>query len=139
VNIKRGFNRLFLVLTLLWATFWIVVYPLHAQWDGQQKALEEYNKANKNCDVLVVESPDWAMTKDCYTRSLENYRNQLELYSFKNFWWYAAAFWKALVPITVLPPAILYGLVALGVWIRNGFSGRTSHSSSPPPSINGRS
>ena len=128
-NVKRGFNRLFLVLTLVWATFWVVVYPMHGQWEGQQKALEEYDKAKKNCDAIDMERPDYPTLDNCYKQSWENYRNQLEPYSFKNFWWFPAAFWEGLLPIIALPPALVYGLVALGVWIRNGFKPRTSHSS----------
>jgi hypothetical protein len=73
-NAKRGFNRLFLVLTLMWATFWIVVYPLHKQWEGQQKALAEYDKAKKNCDEIDMERPDYPTLDNCYKQSWENYR-----------------------------------------------------------------
>src|SRR5208337_3028371 len=84
-NVKRGFNRLFLVVTLTWATFWAVLYPLHRQWVGQQEAIAEHEKENKNCDALVVERPEWDMTKNCYQRSSENFQNALGFYSFKNF------------------------------------------------------
>ena len=118
---------MFLVMTLVWATFWAVLYPLDRQWEGQQKVLEERDKENKNCDALVIERPEWSMTKDCYARSMENFQNGLELYSFKNFWWYPVMLWKFFLVVIVVPPALVYGLVALGVWIRNGFKPRTSH------------
>ena len=37
----RGYKRLFWAPTLLWAVFWSVLYPLHNQWVGQEKALNE--------------------------------------------------------------------------------------------------
>jgi hypothetical protein len=30
-------------------------------------------------------------------------------------------FWKTFLPLIVLPPAILYGLAVVVIWIRNGF------------------
>jgi hypothetical protein len=69
----KGWNRLFWALTLLWAAFWAVVYPLHSQWVGQRQALADYDKENKNCDALVVEMPQWDLTKNCYQRSMENF------------------------------------------------------------------
>jgi hypothetical protein len=125
-NVKHGFNRLFLVLTLAWATFWAVLYPLYFQWEGQEKAFTEYDKENKNCDKLIVENPEWDMTKNCYQRSQENYKNKLRFYSFSHFWAYPAVYWKIFLPLVVVPPAVVYGLAALAVWVWNGFKPRTS-------------
>jgi hypothetical protein len=127
-NVKRGFNRLFLVLTLAWATFWAILYPLHLQWEGQQAALVEHDKENKNCDKLTVENPEWSMTKNCYQRSSENFQNTLDHYSFRNFWAYPVRFWELFLPLIVVPPVVVYGLAVLVVWVRNGFKPRTSHS-----------
>jgi hypothetical protein len=130
--VKRGFNRLFLALTLLWAIFWAVLYPLHRQWEGQQKAFEEYSKMQKTCAQLVLELPEWDMTKNCYERSFENYQETLKFYSFKNFWIYPVAFWEIFLPIIVVPPIVIYGLAALVVWVRNGFKPRTKEESAEP-------
>src|SRR5262245_41184386 len=70
-NFKRGFNRLFVVMTLLWALFWAVVYPLHEQWKGQQQAFEEYNKSNKNCDALIGSDPNGV--DGCYKQARDNF------------------------------------------------------------------
>jgi hypothetical protein len=117
----KGYNRLFLALTLLWAAFWTVLYPLQRQWDGQDRAIAEYGKENKNCDALVVERPEWDMTKDCYQRSSKNFQNMLRAYSFKTFWAYPVALWRLFLPMVVVPPVIVYALGALSVWVRNGF------------------
>jgi hypothetical protein len=124
----KGYNRLFLALTLLWAAFWAVLYPLNLQWAGQQKAITEHQKEDKNCDALVVERPEWDMTKNCYQRSAENFQNALGAYSFKNFWAYPVVFWRLFLPIIAVPPIIAYGVVALGLWVRNGFKPKAFYS-----------
>jgi len=120
-----GFNRLFLALTLLWASFWAVVYPLDVTRERQNEAVAEYNKFNKTCDALVVERPDWDMTKDCYKRSMDNFQTTLKFYSYKHFWMLPVALWQLFLPLIVVPPAVLYGLAALGVWVGKGFGRRT--------------
>jgi hypothetical protein len=125
-NARRGFNRLFMALTLGWAIFWAVLYPLQRQWEGQHEALIQWREDNKNCDQLVVERPGWALTRDCYQRAMTNWQNTLELYSFKNFWIYPVSAWRFFLPVVVLPPLAVYGLTALAVWIWRGFKPRTS-------------
>lgn len=126
MNLKHGFNRLFLVLAFGWAIFWAVLYPLQRQWEGQHEAFLWYGKDNKNCDQLVVERPGWALTKDCYQRAMTSWQNSLELYSFKNFWIYPVGAWRFFLPVIVLPPLALYGLAALATRLWYGFKPRAS-------------
>ena len=119
---KRGFNRLFLVLMFGWAICWAVLYPLQRQWEGQHEALMQYRRDIKNCDQLVVERPEWDLTKNCYERAMTNWQNTLEFYSFKNFWMFPVVLWRLFVPLIVLPPLAVYGLAALGMWIWRGFN-----------------
>ena len=125
-NAKRGFNRLFLVLTFGWAICWAVLYPLQRQWEGQHEALMQYRRDIKNCDQLVVERPEWDLTKNCFERAMTNWQNALKFYSFKTFWMFPVVLWRLFVPLIVLPPPIVYGLVAVVVWIRRGFQARAS-------------
>ena len=125
-DLKRGFNRLFLVLAFGWVICWAVLYPLQRQWKGQHEALITWRKDVKNCDQLVVERPEWALTKNCYEQASIREKNTLEFYSFKNFWIYPVAAWGVFLPLIVLPPILVYGLAALGVWIWRGFKPRTS-------------
>ncbi len=117
-----------MVLTLLWAAFWAVLFPLHLQWEGEKAALVEHEKENKNCDKLIVELPEWDMTKDCYQRSSENLQNTLKFYSFRNFLAFPVVGWKLFLPLIVVPPVVVYGLAAVGVWVRNGFKPKTFYS-----------
>jgi hypothetical protein len=130
-NVKHGFTRLFVVLTLGWSIFWVILYPLHVQWEGQKESFAEHNEENKNCDALVAKNPEWGMTKNCYQQSDENYRNRLRFYSLDKFWSYPLVFWKLFLTVILLPPAIVYGLVILGVWIQNGFKPRASRPAGP--------
>jgi hypothetical protein len=96
------------------------------QREGQEEASTKHNEENKNCDALLMVNPEWGMTKNCYERSDENFRNTLQFYSLNKFWVYPLVFWKLVLPLILLPPAIDYGLVMLGVWIKNGFKPRAS-------------
>jgi hypothetical protein len=120
-NVRRGFNRLFLMLTLGWAISWAVLYPLGRQWEDQRETLSKYRKDVKNCDQLVVERPGWALTKNCYEHAVTSRENALELSSFKNFWIYPVAFRRLFVPLIILPPLAMYGLAVLSVWLWRGF------------------
>jgi hypothetical protein len=55
---------------------------------------------------------------------MTNLQNTLKFCSFKNFWVLPVALWKVFLPLIVTPPAIVYGLAALGMWVRNGFKTR---------------
>jgi hypothetical protein len=123
--VKSGYKRLYLALTLLSATFWIIVYPLHHQWMGQQEALDRYNRENKNC-ALLLERPGFD-ARDCYEHSMEGFQNQLRFNSFQHFWMFPILHWKLFLPLILVLPMIVYGLVVLGIWVRNGFVPRTSH------------
>jgi hypothetical protein len=122
-----GFKRLFWALTLLWALFCLVVYPLHEQWTKQQEAFAQYNKHNKFCDELISERPESPLANGCYKRSDDDLQFALQLYSFKHFWFLPVAGWPFFLPLIAIPPAVVYGLAALGMWVRNGFRTRTHH------------
>ena len=123
-SVKRGFNRLSLVLTIAWAIFWAVLYPLQRQWEGAGDALTQYYKDNKNCEQLFVEHPK--EREDCWDDATSKEKNSLEFYSLKDFWVYPVAFWRLFVPLIVLPPVAVYGLAVLSVWIWRGFKPRPS-------------
>jgi hypothetical protein len=118
---------LFVALAFGWAIFWAVLYPLQRQWEGQHEALILYQKDNKNCDQLVVERPQWALTNDCYHAAYDQWKIRSEFYSYKHFWGHPVAFWRSFLPLIVLPPFAVYGLAALSAWIWRGFKPRASN------------
>ena len=117
----RGCKRLFLVLTIGWAIFCTVLFPLKMQWDGQQEALSQHDKDMKMCQQLMVEQPEWSMTKNCYERIDKNEKNTLALYSLEKFWIWDVAGWRIELLAVILPPLFAYALALLVKWIWRGF------------------
>jgi len=113
-NAKRGFNRLFLVLTIGWALFWAVAYPLWRQNEGQLDSFTKHDEDYKLC----AENPE---QRDCYKQADERFKAAQEFYSLRKFWWFPVALWRLVIPLIILPPLFVYGLGALVVWIWRGF------------------
>jgi len=117
-NIKRGFNRLFVVLTAAWVLYCLFVYPMQKR-QHAQKAYE-------------------AVLRDCYEHELgkgQEFRECLtyaELTSGVGIWtlkaYYTRESWFLALIATVVP-LLVYGfcrgLAALSLWVGRGF---TSHS-----------
>jgi hypothetical protein len=121
VRLWRGFNRLFVALTIVWAICCTVIFPLRMQFDGQRQAFSQHNKDTQMCQQLMVERPEWDMTKNCFERIDEYQRNTMESYSFRKFWVWDVAFWRLEIPAIVLPPLLVYALAMIGRWIWRGF------------------
>jgi hypothetical protein len=121
-NLKRGFSRLFVVLTVLWALYCGVGYPLQIQIEGQMKADSDYRDAVKVC----VQSPGPFGLKDCFDLAEKNRKSTTEFYSLKNVYTDIWRFWWLLLPAIAVPPLAVYGLAALGVWLWHGFKPRAS-------------
>lgn len=121
VNLKGGFNRMFLTLTVGWAIFCAVVYPLHVQYEGLTKALSDYNRDVKTCQESGFDG-----LNDCLDLAKKYRENAVELYSLKRFYIWDVALWRVLLPAIAVPPIVLYGLSKLTVWIWRGFKPRAS-------------
>ncbi len=124
-HVNCGFNRLFLVLSLGWAIYWAIVYPLQRQFEGQIEAVSQHQKRYAICGQLPG-SVSGAERRDCFDMADSNWKNTMEFYSFKRFYLWDVAFWRLLIPAIIVPPIVLYGLAALGVWIGHGFKPRAS-------------
>jgi hypothetical protein len=117
---RRGFNRLFLVLTFGWVICCALIYPLWLQFDGQMKALSEWRAAPKNCAGSA------SSVAVCLDLAERNYKAAKESYSFKRFYQWDVALWWLLLPAIAVPPLAVYGLAVLAVWIWRGFKPRAS-------------
>jgi hypothetical protein len=73
LNFKRGFNRLFAVLTLVWALYCIFGVPL--QQGG--KAFDRYNDEVKNCGQLTIPSAS------CFDEANDRWASAREMWSYK--------------------------------------------------------
>jgi len=117
----RGFNRLFLVLTVAWAIWCAVVYPLQMEWERQREAVSKYDKDVKTCQEIYVRHPDYRSMDDCNRLAQVNETGALEFWSFKHFWYWDVAFWQGEIPAIVLPPLLVYALGMVGRWVWRGF------------------
>lgn len=101
MNVVRGFNRLFVVLSILWVVYCLVVFPLQIGHDTYQSYLEARSKCydhpvldSRDClkmwdDILLPDVKEW---------SLPNY--------YRTKWPYI------LLAVTVIP-AVVYGIFRL--------------------------
>ena len=100
--------------------FWAVVWPLQRQWDGQRETLIQYAKDIKFCDQLVIERPQWPLTKNCYEQAAIRERNALEFWSFRHTWVLPRGVWLLFLVLSAFPPLVTYGMALLGMWIWRG-------------------
>jgi hypothetical protein len=116
-NIKRGFNRFFVVLTVMWVVFCTVVFPLNER----HKATVQYDK-----DMVVCYSDELGNGKSALDTCLRDaeavWKTTLDEYTIKNF--YVGA-WQLILAAIVALPLLVYGIVrgvaATSVWVWKGF------------------
>jgi hypothetical protein len=121
MNIKRGFNRLFIVLTVFWAIYCLFVYPIQQRREAQTA----YNNELRVC--WEHELGKGQEFKDC----LETARlsSQVDQWSLRAF--YTRESWF-LVLVVIVVPLIAYGfcrgLATVGLWVWHRFK---PHRSAP--------
>ena len=110
-NLKRGFNRLFVVLTPLWVVYCLFVYPICQQQHAHQIGEREFH--------------------DCYERDRQPFKECVEYAALKSGegeWslraYYSRESWFLML-VVVAVPALTYvvcrGLLAIGRWVWLGF------------------
>jgi hypothetical protein len=114
LHVQRGFKRLLIALTIGWAIFCTVLYPLKCQFDGQDKAEVQHYK-----DIMECGQHLGAFL--CFDRVDQDYRAMMDRHALNKFWMWDIALWMLVVPAVVIPPLALYGLSALSKWIWRGF------------------
>ena len=115
----RGFNRLIIVLTIVWALFCAIVVPVVFIHRITVKLEAEHIEANTDC------THDYSLTGDelkrCYEMSDATWKEIEKPFSLKNFWLFDVQTWQRLVPMIFLPPLMIYVLATLVRWIWRGF------------------
>lgn len=122
VNVRRGFNRLYIVLAIVWAAYCLVIYPRLQI----KEAMTEYGDNTAVCyETQIYASSD--KQEECKQRAESLFKMEVEPYSFKNY--YRMAWWALLLAIVALP-LVLYGIcrgvAAVGIWVWRGFRGTAS-------------
>jgi hypothetical protein len=117
-NLRRGFNRVFVVLTFVWVAYCLVGYP----WQRREEAFEQYREEQEICSNGV----DYIHPNDigeCLKRAERNWQANYQTWSGKNF--YLGLWWILLLAVVGFP-LIAYGCcrgaAAVGLWVWRGFS-----------------
>jgi len=115
-NVKRGFNRLFIVLTVLWAGYCLFVFPIQMH----SLRFELYLKMNQVC--YDVNSANPILRKDCLAFNDKTYLNDISSWEWSNYY---RNKWMYILAALVLVPLAVYGVCrAAGlvfVWVARGF------------------
>jgi len=115
INLRRGIDRLFAVLVVVWVIFCLIVYPV---WQ-RQLALTKYNAEVRNCYMN-----DLGKGQGVFDACLKyaEVMSDLDLWTLKAY--YARESWLLAIVVVVTPIlayGLLRGLVAVGEWVWRGF------------------
>ena len=118
-NLRRGFNRLFIIIAVVWAIYCLVGYPMQKR----AEAHNFYDKDLRNCYQYDLGKGE--IFTECLKLAEKIQRISLDQWTPENF--YIGQFWPLLVVVVGIPSGIYLlcrGLAALSLWIFRGF---TSH------------
>lgn len=110
-NVKRGFNRLFVVLSAVWVIYILVIYPLQRR----EAAHNDLQREFRDC----YES-DYGKIKDCYEYARAKSGADmwsLRAYYFRESWFLALI----VVAVPLLAYGVCRGLLEVGWWVWGGF------------------
>jgi hypothetical protein len=115
LTVARGFNRIFIVLAVVWAIYCLLVYPLQRR----NALIDFYEEQGAAC----YEAPNHDYIQDCvkmWSNGAEKAGSQWNLVH------YYKTNWEFLLPVITIFPAIAYGLCRFITfvfqWIYRGFS-----------------
>jgi hypothetical protein len=130
IHLKRGLNRIFIVLTECWAVFWLLVFPVGA---GEQGRIH-YEADLKFCYEQYGLGTDHQFFADCLAMADREFKEGLYTgvgfifpeghgWSFRGYYQHMG--W-ILVGLILVPPLLVYslawGISIVLVWIWRGFS-----------------
>jgi hypothetical protein len=114
MNLLRGFNRIFVVMTLLWAVYCLVVFPLQTR----AKLLDDATKQSASC----YEGGDSEERKTCVKLWSDLMADESQEWSLRGY--YKAGWLYILGAITIVP-VVIYGFCRLigftFAWVYRGF------------------
>ncbi len=121
LNLKRGFNRLFLVLTVLWVLYWAVVYPNRVCDDQMEIATSVRVQAENNCFENRGSTKE-----DCSKAGKADAERVTILTAYKEVWSIILIMGIGVPPIVYgLGRASIRGLSAVCLWVWRGFKAGT--------------
>jgi hypothetical protein len=121
LNLRRGFNRLYIVLACMWAVYCLVIYPMQQR----EKALQEWGEDKQVRYGRQHALPDG--TSECLKLAEQTFQTNTEPWSIVNF--YPGARWLLFLVVVVLPIVaygVCRGFAAVSVWVWHGFRLRSN-------------
>jgi hypothetical protein len=113
-DVKRGFDRLFIVLVAVWAAYCLVIFPRQQI----KEAAVQYGNFVEMCDANMQDSGRAKCLKDAE----QIFRASAAQWTYKNF--FVEAWWALILAIIVFP-LVVYGccrgVAAVGLWVWRGF------------------
>jgi len=114
-NLKRGFNRLFLVLTILWIVY-SALLPLHERSKFFDNFLSQYRQEEADC----------GLDQSCKQR-IEAAESRLFAENSAGKWY--AESWPYILILGLGVPPVVYGLIrgvaSVSLWIWRGYQSGT--------------
>ena len=119
MNVRKGFNRIAIILWVLYAVGLLIVYPLYEDIKMRRLASETSFSWLRSCEAQHLKKCD----QDFERREVRD----RQLYRIGSFWreW---ADWNLLwfLPVVIMiPPLIAYGIAfaarKVGAWVYSGF------------------
>jgi hypothetical protein len=116
-NVKRSFNRLFIVLAIVWAAYCLVIYPRQRV----KKADAEYAEFIGFCNANQSAPQD--EKADCLKQAELHYRVGVDPFTLRNFY---LGGWRFLILAVIAFPLVVYGCcrgaAAVGLRVRRKFT-----------------
>jgi hypothetical protein len=116
VNIRRGFNRIYIVLTVLWAGYCLFGFP----WQARRDAADFFGKQTLVCYDAASTHPN--ERKSCLDEAQKIFQEEIAPWQWTNYY---RANWTYIFVAIVLVPLVLYGIcrgvAAVLEWIVRGF------------------
>lgn len=113
VNIKRGFNRVYILLAALWAFYCVLLFPLQKQ----AYATREFDQ-----NILMCQSNDDGHMRQCLDLVKESWLAESRQWELRSYYKWA---WPLLLLAVIALPVIVYGCArgaaTLALWVWNGF------------------
>jgi hypothetical protein len=116
-NLRKGFNRFFVVISVLWAVYCVVVYPVQQR----EKAFDHYQEDQRGCYARELGQLQ-SRLEACLKLAEHEWQTSVGQWSARNF--YIGAWPLIAAAIVVLPAAVygsLRGMAAVGLWIWRGY------------------
>ena len=120
-NVKRAFNRLFLVLSVFWAIYCTLIYPFHER----GKAFEHYQSDMRRCYERELGQGEDRL-KECVKLADDEWHTRVDEYSVKNFYVGGLSLiLAAIIGVPLLIYGAIRGIAGICLWIWRGYKTET--------------